>query len=89
MIALLAALTLGQALDKMRDIEASMTDCSLGVAHECERLTTDEYEQDLNDLVIFQGQFHPADDAQLDEWEEALRNLKNAAEDADRELRRE
>ena len=89
MIALLAALTLGQALDKMRDIETSMTDCSLGVAYECERLTTDEYEQDLNDLVIFQNQFQPADDAQLDEWGEALRNLKNAAEDADREIRGE
>lgn len=89
MITLLAALTLGQALDKMRDIETSMTDCALGVTYECERLTTDEYEQDLNDLVIFQNQFQPESDAQLDEWKENLRNLQNAAEDADRELRRE
>ena len=89
MITLLAALTLGQALDKMRDIETSMTDCALGVTYECERLTTDEYEQDLNDLVIFQNQFQPESDAQLDEWKENLRNLQNAAEDADRELRKE
>lgn len=89
MITLLAALTLGQALDKMRDIETSMTDCALGVTYECERLTTDEYEQDLNDLVIFQNQFQPESDAQLDEWKENLRNLQNAAEDADRELRGE
>lgn len=89
MITLLAALTLGQALDKMRDIETSMTDCALGVTYECERLTTDEYEQDLNDLVIFQNQFQPENDAQLDEWKENLRNLQNAAEDADRELRGE
>ena len=88
MITLLAALTLGEALGKMNEIEQAMIDCSLGVGHYCEQLTTDQYEADLNDLVIFQGQFRPQSDAEYDEWNEGLRNLKNASEDADRVLRR-
>ena len=87
MLALLAALSLGEALGKMTEIENAMTDCALGVEHYCEQLTTDEYEPDLNDLVIFQGQFQPQSDAELDEWNEALRNLQNAAKDADMRIR--
>lgn len=87
MLALLAALSLGEALGKMSEIEQAMTDCSLGVDYYCQQLTTDEYEQDLNDLVIFQGQFQPQDDAELDEYNEALRNLQNAAADADRKIK--
>lgn len=87
MITLLAALTLGEAIGKMNTIEQAMTDCSLGVTHYCEQLTTDAYEQDLNDLVIFQNQFKPESDSEKDEWEENLRNLQNASEDADEVLR--
>lgn len=87
MLALLAALSLGEALGKMGEIEQAMTDCSLGVDYYCQQLTTDEYEQDLNDLVIFQGQFQPQDDAELDEYNEALRNLQNASKDADKVIR--
>jgi hypothetical protein len=82
------ALTYSEALDKMRNIEETMTDCSLGVKHECQQLTTDIYEQDLNDLTIFQQGFRPESDAQLDEWQENLRNLQNASEDADAEIKR-
>lgn len=89
MLLLLATMTLSEALGKASEIEQAMTDCSLGVAHYCEQLTTDAYEQDLNDLVIFQGQFKPESDAELDEWNEAIRNLHNASEDADRVLRPE
>ena len=88
MLSLFAALTLGQALDKMQQIEDTMVDCSLGVKYECQQLTTDIYEQDLNDLVIFQNSFRPETDAERDEWEENLRNLRNAAEDADAEIRK-
>lgn len=87
-ILLASALTYNEALDKIQDIESVMTDCSLGVVHQCEQLTTDAYEQDLNDLVIFQQQFRPESDAQLDEWKENLRNLQNAAQDADEEIKR-
>lgn len=87
MLALLAAISLGEALGKAREIENAMTDCALGVEHYCQQLTTDEYERDLNDLVIFQGQFKPQSDADLDEWNEALRNLQNAAKDADVKIR--
>lgn len=87
MLALLAAISLGEALGKAREIENAMTDCTLGVEHYCQQLTTDEYERDLNDLVIFQGQFKPQSDADLDEWNEALRNLQNAAKDADKRIR--
>lgn len=86
MLSLFAALTLGQALDKMQQIEDTMTDCSLGVKYECRQLTTDIYEQDLNDLATFQQNFRPETDAERDEWEENLRNLRNAAEDADAEI---
>lgn len=87
MLALLAAISLGEALGKMTEIENAMTDCALGVEHYCRQLTTDEYEHDLNDLVIFQGQFEPQSDAELDEWSEALRNLQNAAKDADMRIK--
>ena len=87
MLALLAAMSLGEALGKVTEIENAMTDCALGVEHYCQRLTTDEYERDLNDLVIFQGQFQPQSDAELDEWNEALRNLQNAAKDADAQIK--
>ena len=87
MLALLAAISLGEALGKMTEIENAMTDCALGVEHYCQQLTTDEYERDLNDLVIFQGQFQPQSDAELDEWNEALRNLQNAAKDADAQIK--
>ena len=87
MLTLLAAMSLGEALGKMTEIENAMTDCALGVEHYCEQLTTDEYERDLNDLVIFQGQFQPQSDAELDEWNEALRNLQNAAKDADAQIK--
>lgn len=83
MITLAAALTLSQALSEMNRIEQAMTDCALGVKHYCEQLTTDEYEETLNDLVIFQQQFRP----KTDEWNEGLRNLSNAAAEADREIR--
>lgn len=89
MLALLAAMSLGEALGKVNEIENAMTDCALGVEHYCQQLTTDEYERDLNDLVIFQGQFKPQSDAELDEWNEALRNLQNAARDADERIRGE
>lgn len=88
MISIFAALTLAQALDKMQQIEDTMTDCSLGVKYECKQLTTDVYEQDLNDLATFQQSFRPETDAERDEWEENLRNLQNAADDADREIKR-
>ena len=88
MLSLFAALTLGQALGKMQQIEDTMVDCSLGVKYECQQLTTDVYEQDLNDLVIFQRSFRPETDAERDEWEENLRNLHNAAEDADAVIRK-
>ena len=87
MLTLLAAISLGEALGKMNEIENAMTDCALGVEHYCQQLTTDEYERDLNDLVIFQGQFQPQNDAELDEWNEALRNLQNAAKDADAQIK--
>lgn len=87
MLTLLAAMSLGEALGKANEIENAMTDCALGVEHYCQQLTTDEYERDLNDLVIFQGQFKPQSDAELDEWNEALRNLQNAAKDADKRIR--
>ena len=87
MLTLLAAISLGEALSKVSEIENAMTDCALGVEHYCEQLTTDEYERDLNDLVIFQGQFQPQSDAELDEWNEALRNLRNAAKDADAQIK--
>ena len=87
MLTLLAAISLGEALGKAREIENAMTDCALGVEHYCQQLTTDEYERDLNDLVIFQGQFQPQSDAELDEWNEALRNLQNAAKDADAQIK--
>lgn len=87
MLTLLAAISLGEALGKAREIENAMTDCALGVEHYCKQLTTDEYERDLNDLVIFQGQFKPQSDAELDEWNEALRNLQNAAKDADMRIK--
>ena len=87
MLALLAAMSLGEALGKVTEIENAMTDCALGVEHYCQRLTTDEYERDLNDLVIFQGQFQPQSDAELDEWNEALRNLQNATKDADAQIK--
>ena len=87
MLTLLAAMSLGEALGKANEIENAMTDCALGVEHYCQQLTTDEYERDLNDLVIFQGQFEPQSDAELDEWNEALRNLRNAAKDADKRIR--
>ena len=87
MLTLLTALSLGEALGKMTEIENAMTDCALGVEHYCEQLTTDEYERDLNDLVIFQSQFQPQSDAELDEWNEALRNLQNAAKDADAQIK--
>lgn len=88
MLSLLAALSLAQALDKMQQIEDTMTDCSLGVKHECQQLTTDVYEQDLHDLATFQQNFRPETDAERDEWEENLRNLQNAADDADEEIRK-
>ena len=87
MLALLAAMSLGEALGKTNEIESAMTDCALGVEHYCKQLTTNEYERDLNDLVIFQGQFQPQNDAELDEWNEALRNLQNAAKDADAQIK--
>ena len=87
MLALLAAMSLGEALGKANEIENAMTDCALGVEHYCRQLTTDEYERDLNDLVIFQGQFEPQSDAELDEWNEAMRNLRNAAKEADMRIR--
>lgn len=87
MLALLAAISLGEALGKMTEIENAMTDCALGVEHYCQQLTTDEYERDLNDLVIFQSQFEPQNDAELDEWNEALRNLQNAIKDADAQIK--
>ena len=87
MLALLAAISLGEALGKMTEIENAMTDCALGVEHYCQQLTTDEYERDLNDLVIFQSQFEPQNDAELDEWNEALRNLQNATKDADAQIK--
>ena len=87
MLALLAAISLGEALGKVNEIENAMTDCTLGVEHYCQQLTTDEYERDLNDLVIFQGQFEPQSDAELDEWNEALRNLQNATKDADAQIK--
>lgn len=87
MITLAAALTLSQALSEMNRIEQAMTDCALGVKHYCEQLTTDEYEETLNDLVIFQQQFRPKTDAEYDEWNEGLRNLSNAAAEADRKIR--
>ena len=87
MLTLLAAMSLGEALGKANEIENAMTDCALGVEHYCQQLTTDEYERDLNDLVIFQGQFKPQSDADLDEWNEALRNLQNAAKDADMRIK--
>lgn len=82
-----AALTFGEAMGKMSEIEQAMTDCSLGVDYYCQQLTTDEYEADLNDLVIFQRDFEPKDDAERDEFNEALRNLNNAAHDADKKIR--
>lgn len=82
-----AALTFSGAIEKMNDIEQAMTDCSLGVDHYCHLLTTDEFEEDLNDLVIFQQQFQPQSDEEQDEWNEALRNLNNAAADADYRIR--
>ena len=88
MLSIMAALTLAEALGKMQQIEDTMTDCALGVKHECKQLTTDVYEQDLNDLVIFQRSFRPETDAERDEWEENLRNLHNAAEDADAKIRK-
>ena len=88
MLSLFAALTLGQALDKIQQIEDTMVDCSLGVKYECQQLTTDIYEQDLNDLATFQQNFRPETDAERDEWEENLRNLSNAAQDADEEIRK-
>lgn len=84
MLSIMAALALAEALGKMQQIEDTMTDCALGVKYECQQLTTDVYEQDLNDLVIFR----PETDAERDEWEENLRNLRNAAEDADAEIRK-
>lgn len=84
---LAAALTFGEAMSKMNEIEQAMTDCSLGVDYYCQQLTTDEYEADLNDLVIFQRNFEPKDDAEKDEFNEALRNLNNAAHDADLKIR--
>lgn len=87
MITLLSALTLAQALNEMNEIEQAMTDCALGVDHYCQQLTTDQYESSLNELVIFQQHFRPQNDAEYDEWNEALRNLQNAADDADRILR--
>ena len=88
MLSFIAALTMAEALGKMQQIEDTMTDCALGVKHECQQLTTDIYEQDLNDLVIFQRSFRPETDAERDEWEENLRNLHNAAEDADAAIRK-
>lgn len=84
---LAAALTFGEAMGKMNEIEQAMTDCSLGVDYYCQQLTTDEYEADLNDLVIFQRDFEPKNDAEKDEFNEALRNLNNAAHDADLKIR--
>ena len=61
-----------------------MTDCGRGVKFRCNEMLNDEYEDRLNDLVIFQRSFEPASDEERDEFNEAVRNLHNASEDADR-----
>jgi len=83
-LVLATALTLPQALDNARELETMMTDCGLGVKFRCNEMLNDEYEDRLNDLVIFQRSFEPASDEERDEFNEAVRNLHNASEDADR-----
>lgn len=86
---LAAALTLPQALDNMRELETLMGDCGAGMRYSCKEMMKDEYEEKLNEITIFVPRFEPASDAERDELNEAIRNLHNASEDADRFLQPE
>ena len=72
-LVLATALTLPQALDNARELETMMTDCGLGVKFRCNEMLNDEYEDRLNDLVIFQRSFEPSSDEERDEFNEAVR----------------